>query len=178
MQLYPANSPTVSGGSCGCTGKGKLFGGKKRASLRRSRHHKKRQSRRKRFFTRRQHTGGVGGAEDARNVIPLNTLQDDPIHASVSARLEGAGGLNGGNRRRRRHQHRRKTARRSKRGGGIMDYLQDPLLGKNPDPITGFGSSAGLSNSFQLLAGNKYTASGMGETDPAKTLGTGVSPKI
>ena len=59
-----------------------------------------------------------------------------------------------------------------------MDYLQDPLLGKNPGPITGFGSSAGLSNSFQLLAGDKYTASGMGDADPSKALGTGVSPKI
>ena len=173
MSLYnkSATTPAPTGGSCGCSGKSKLFGGKRkrsartaRAAARRNRNHKTRRVHRKRLFSRRRRTlGGLGDAESARNVIPLNRLNDDPIHSSVSARLESRGG--------RRH-------RRTKRGGGVMDWMQDPLLGKNPGAITGFGSSAGLSNTFQLLAGDKYNASGMGAVDPAKTVGLGVSPKV
>jgi len=150
MPPMKKHNKRTSGGSCGCALKTKLWGG----SLRKQ---DKRQTRRRHRSLRIQIAG------NSHPVIPQNSFLHDPRAMTTSERLSVPVTSHGGKTQKRKYKRNYKS-----RGGGFVDYLWDPLLGK-PDALTGFGSSAGVSDSLKLLNG-----SSMGRADGP----LGVSPKV
>jgi hypothetical protein len=141
----------IVGGSCGCALKTKLWGG----ALSKRRKRQQRQSRRR--------SVRVQIAGNAHATIPLNPFLHDPRTMMASERLSVPVASRGGKTQKRKYKRNYKS-----RGGGFVDYLWDPLLGK-PNALTGFGSSAGVPESLNLVTGSSTTrADGPG----------GVAPKV